>query len=121
MLFLGSAIPHFGSTLADNAGLITMTFTASSGTLQIYWHGSTGGIGLAVFSGLAPNFNGDLWGILGRVGSVNPTTKVATPDGTGGLGTQNTEIAEILYYDRLLDANEIPILNGYFYDKYGGV
>jgi len=116
-----SSIPHFGSTLADNAGLITMTFTASSGTLFIQWHGSTGGLGNFVFSGLTPNFNGDLWGILGRVGSVNPTTKVATPDGTGGLGTQNTEIAEILYYDRLLDANEIPILNGYFYDKYGGV
>ncbi len=98
-----------------------MTFTASSGTLQIYWHGSTGGLGNFVFSGLTPNFNGDLWGILGRVGSVNPTTKVATPDGTGGLGTQNTAVAEILYYGRLLESNEIPILNGYLYDNYGWV
>ena len=118
---LATNINHIGSTLQNEGGLLVLSF--NNGNLLIYWRGTLCGNGLSAYTGQTPNFNGDLWGILGRVGSVNPTTKVATPDGTGGLGTQDTEIAEILYYNRSVQDSDgsLATLNGYFYDKYGGV
>lgn len=114
-----SNVPNIsGNTLVNTPGLLIATFDDASGHFKVKWHGITSGNGLFSYSGLQPNFNGDRMGLLGRVSSTDQAAKTAVSGGY--LATQNTEFAELVYYDRLLnEQTEIPQLVGYFYDKYG--
>jgi len=61
-------------------------------------------------------FDNRLFGLFGRALTTDPATKTGT---ASNKAPQNFEVAEVIFYERVLNAAERQQVQGYFLNKYG--
>ena len=105
------------TTTADltNAGLLIFEFNHTSNNAIIYQNNAA----KATFVGKVVQdyrFDNNLFGLFGRALTTTPATKTGTAN---NKAPQNFEVAEVIFYERVLTSAERQQVQGYFLNKYG--